>query len=143
MFMAPIEPSPGRGSYIVVRLLRRWAAAGIAGDRLPSLVRLATRLGIGAHAAVALASLFQLTEACLGRTLVCECCCSPRLSRDERAVLALLTAEMPLHPNQASPSIPHGLPGALVWAVASIRRLMDEPMPSVPAPARHCPFVQG
>ena len=143
MFMAPIEPSPGRSPYVVVRLLRRWAAAGVADDRLPSLVRLGTRLGIGAHAAVAVASLFQLTEACLGRALVAECCCSPHLSRDERAILALLAAEMPSRPNQASASIPHGLPGALVWAVASVRQILGEPMQSVAASMRHCPFADG
>jgi len=105
MLMAPITP-PRRHDYLVVRLLRRWAVEREhGGDQLPSLVKLGRRLGIDAQAAVAVASMFQLAEHCLGRPLQAECCCSPRLSRDEQAMLLLL------HQPVAAASIPHGLPG--------------------------------
>lgn len=142
MLMTQIEPGLPAASYRIVRLLRRWAAGRDLGPaRLPSLVRLGGRIGVEPEAAIALASLFQLTEACLGRPLEAECCCSPRLGRDERATLLLL-ASAPMRPHQSVPPIPHGLPGALVWAVASVRKLMGatglEPVSS----SRRCPFDQ-
>ncbi len=128
MFMAPIEPpreaAPRRQGYLVVRLLRRWAAGREAGEpQLPSLVRFAQELGVEAQAAVAVASLFQLTESCLGRPLQAECCCSRRLSSDERAVLLMLDAAAARSPLTPA-SIPHGLPGALLWAVEIVRQLL-------------------
>jgi hypothetical protein len=143
MLMVPIEPPLPRFSYRIVRMLRRWAAGAELGPgRLPSLVALGERIGVAPMAAVAVASLFQLTESCLGRPLVAECCCHPRLAPDERAVLALLAAELPSHPHKARPAIPHGLPGALLWAVASVRQLLGDPgLPDRGTP-RQCPFVR-
>jgi len=127
MMMTPIEPSQPAGSYRIVRLLRRWGAAATDGSaRLPSLVRLGAQLGMAPEAAVAVASLFELTEACLARPLRAECCCSTRLSCDERAVLMMLAAVTPAHPHLANAAIPHGLPGALIWAVRSVQRLLDD-----------------
>ncbi len=142
MLMTPIEPPLPSGSYLVVRLLRRWCAAGTAGDaRLPSIVRLAGCLGVTTEAAVAIASMFQLTEACLGRQLEPECCCSARLSRDERAVLMMLAAATLAHRDGANSVIPHGLPGALLWALKSVRRYLDDAgRPSLPAAPKGCPF---
>lgn len=141
MLMTPIEPGPPRSSYAIIRLLRRWAAESVAGGaRLPSLVRLGNRLGLSPEASVAIASMFQLTEACLGRPLQAECCCSSRLSDDERAVLLMLTCARLMPPHLADPSIPHGLPGALLWAIASVRRLTGEALPSITAPTT-CPFA--
>lgn len=138
MFMAPIEP--GNHDYRLVRLLRRWAAEREQGGaQLPSLVRLGRRLGLDAQASVAVSSMFQLTEHCLGRPLKAECCCSPRLSPDEHAVLLMLsTAAMraPLAPA----SIPHGLPGALCWAVESVRRMLGMEPAAAKSIPRHCPF---
>jgi len=137
MLMAPAA-SPWR-DFIVVRLLRRWSAEGTAGNnQLPSLVCLAGELGVQAQTAVAVASLLQLTEACLGRPLEAECCCSPALSRDEQAVLMLLDAAPSLRPGKASISIPHGLPAALLWAAASVRQLLPG-KDRWPATS-HCPF---
>jgi len=134
MLMVPIAP-PRRHDYLVVRLLRRWASERESGgDQLPSLVRLGRRLGVEPQAAIAVASMFQLTEHCLGRPLQAECCCSPRLSRDEQAMLLLLHQSVP------AVAIPHGLPGALLWAVASVRRSLDIDGPlGLAFPAR-CPF---
>ena len=48
-----------------LRLLRRWAAARMSGAAaLPSLVTLSQQIGVPAEAAIALASVFQLTEEC-------------------------------------------------------------------------------
>lgn len=141
MLMTPIEPSLPRSSYRIVRLLRRWEAGSELGAaRLPLLVRLGSRLGLPPEAAIALASMFQLTEACLGRPLKAECCCSPRLSRDERAVLMMLAAPTPAHPHAANSVIPHGLPGALLWAVASARQLMGERSGPDTRRLASCPF---
>lgn len=145
MMMTPIEPSLPGGSYRIVRLLRRWSAASAAvGARLPPLVRLGARLGVTPEAAVAVGSLFELTEACLTRPLRAECCCSPRLSPDERAVLMMLAAATPAHPHLANAAIPHGLPGALIWAVRSVRTLFDDAEFQLSFGQRGgCPFDQG
>jgi hypothetical protein len=140
MLMAPVEAATHWRDFIVVRLLRRWYAEGATGNnKLHSLVSLACELGVQAQAAVAVASLFQLTEACLGRPLEAECCCSRKLTRDERAVLMLLDNAPSLGPGKASHAIPHGLPAALLWAAASVRQLLPGGDRS-PMAASHCPF---
>ena len=140
MLMTPIEPPSS--SHRIVRLFRRWAAGAELGpERLPSVVRLGRRFGVAPEAAIALASMFQLTEACLGRALEAECCCSPALSRDERAILTMLAASQPSGPHQSLPPIPHGLPAALHWAIASVRALLGQSA-GVPAwRAGKCPFA--
>jgi hypothetical protein len=145
MLMSPIERSPDWTSFVVVRLLRRWSAqAGGDGSRLPSLVALAAELGVTGQAAVAVASLFELTEASLGRPLAAECCCSRALSRDERAVLRMLSAALPPSPHSATATVPHGLPGALLWAVASVRKLLPCPEHAVEEQGTgECPFPTG
>lgn len=145
--MVRIDPEVGDAERIVVRLLRRYAVCRQVGEQpLPSLTRLGGELGIPAPAVVALASVFQLTEGCLGRSLVPECCCNPMLSADERALLLLLKRTN-AEPALGSSDIPHGLPGALVWAVASMRRLLNPSFPermngaSRPSMAT-CPFTK-
>lgn len=143
MLMTPIEPMLPAASHRIVRLMRRWAAARDLGPaRLPSMVQLAARIGVSPEAAIALASMFQLTEACLGRPLAVECCCSHKLGSDERATLMMLAAA-PVRPHQAFPLIPHGLPGALAWAVASVRRLIGEVEWRPAASPRGCPFSRS
>jgi hypothetical protein len=140
MLMAPVEAASHWRDFIVVRLLRRWYAEGATGNnKLHSLVSLACELGVQAQAAVAVASLLQLTEACLGRPLEAECCCSPKLSRDERAVLILLDNAPSLGPGKASHAIPHGLPAALLWAAASVRQLLPG-RNGPPTAMSRCPF---
>jgi len=141
MFMAPIEPTPPRHSHRIVRLMRRWAAEGRLGDRrLAGFVAFAGTIGVQPVPAVAIASLFQLTEACLGRPLVAECCCSRNLSRDERAILLMLGSALPAHPHRSGPQIPHGLPGALLWAIESVRTLFGADDQPTPGSLSHCPF---
>ena len=141
MFMAPIEPFPPRQGHRIVRLMRRWAAQRHEESRqLAGFVSFAGTIGVQPIAAVAIASLFQLTEACLGRSLIAECCCSRRLSRDERAILLMLSTAPAAHPHQSCSQIPHGLPGALLWAIESVKKLTREF--AAPAPTRLpiCPF---
>jgi len=140
MLMAPIEAASHWRDFIVVRLLRRWCAEAATGNnQLPSLVGLAAELGVQAQTTVALASLFQLTEGCLARRLEAECCCSRILSRDERAVLLLLDVAPSMRVGEGWQFIPHGLPGALLWAAASVRRLL--PGGNLrPAKISRCPF---
>lgn len=112
----------------IVRLLRHYCGARnedtIGGDSaLSRLVTLGQTFRLPPAGTVALASVFQLTEAVLGRRLVTECCCSRSLSADERAVIRLLGSRMPTVPGTGTADIPHGLPGALAWAILSVERL--------------------
>lgn len=129
-------------SLVTVRLLRRWVSAEAAEESpLPSLVHLAAELGVSAEGAVALASVFQLTQSCLGRPLRAECCCSRTFGSDELAVLSMLARTPDLDVPQTSSDMPHGLPSALRWALHAARRSWGETQvhPSRAAPTR-CPF---
>lgn len=141
MLMERIE-ALGWSGLVIVRLLRRWVAARHAGlDAMPSLVGLATELGRSPQLAIALHSLFQLTESCLGRPLEAECCCSHSLGSDESAVLLMIAAAPAPGTPIASQDIPHGLPGALSWAAASVRCSLGtmQQIESHRTPTR-CPF---
>jgi hypothetical protein len=130
---------------IAVRLLRRWAMCReTAVNPLPRMVELGTGLGLLPDTAVALASLFQLMEGCLGRPLRVDACPSGSIGSDERAVLLLIaTAPGPGRP-LASETIPHGLLSALAWAVWAVRRLLGDMSHAraqiVPG---SCPLVQA
>lgn len=139
MLVGRIEPELGWGGLVAVRLLRRWTAACEAEENpLPTLVELGSSMGLSPHVAVALASLFQLTESCLGRRLRTECCCNRSISADEQAVLTMIAAAPTLKLQSASRKIPHGLPSALAWAAFSVRRLLghDFSHALLPAPER-------
>lgn len=135
-----IAPDLTWSAFVAVRLLRRWAASiETEANPLPAMIGLAQELGQEASAAIALHSLFQFAEAALGRRLEAECCCSQFLSRDKQVILALL-AVSPGHRLPFAPQvIPHGLPGALRWAIASARIALAMPVEVVRPPAR-CPF---
>lgn len=146
-FMMRVEHDLADVERAVVRLLRRYTVCQqINAAPLPLLTELGSELGIAAPPVVALASVFQLTEACLGRPLIAECCCSPSTSTDERALLLLLTRARDAGPALGSSDVPHGLPGALAWAVASTRRLLDPSFPkrriTVDQPMTRCPFAE-
>lgn len=130
------------GDIIIVRLLRRWVAAREVEQKpLPCMVGLAMEFGQSTQLAVALDSLLQLTENCLGRPLQVECCCSQHLGPDERAVLLMIAAAPAPGQPFASPGIPHGLPGALAWAATSLKRAMIDQLASATEQApKQCPF---
>lgn len=149
-FMERIVAPASDGERAVLRLLRHYCTMRDReddGSSLSRLVALGRSLRLPPAGSVALASVFQLTEAVLGRPLVVESCCSRRLSGDERAVIRLLGSRMPTIPGTATPDIPHGLPGALAWAVLSVRRLCGEivsPLPCLPpSDVRGCPFAHA
>ena len=122
MELARFEPDVTWSEFVVVRLLRRWAAAREAElNPLPSVVELAAELGQETQVAVTLHSVFQLAESCLARRLQVECCCSHSLSADERAILTLIAVASIHGPMLTDRRVPHGLPGALCWAAASAR----------------------
>lgn len=106
----------------VVAVLRSYVAVrGTAAPLLPTLIAFAAEQGLGETATVALASVFELTEACLGRTLVAGA--GDAMSADEEGVLMLLASVGDLEPHCGSRAVPHGMPGALAWAARSAVRL--------------------
>lgn len=142
MLSGRIEAGLTWSDFVVVRLLRRWAAVRSLGDNaLPSLVALAAELGESPQVAISLHSLFQLTESCLGRPLVAECCCSRSLAPDERATLTMIASVSRQMPLRTTRAVPHGLPAALAWAAATARLMLRGEISS--AAQQECPFVRG
>ena len=144
--MTPIARERTWSELVVVRLLRRWASVrGNADAVLPNMVALGSELGATPHAAVALASVFQITEALLGRPLAGGRSCDARLGRDERATLLLLKQPDDVGTVATTRAVPHGLPGVLVWAVRAARIALADAELSLPGPLRRadrasCPF---
>lgn len=128
---------------ITIRLFRRWVAAREEGQcTTSSLTDLARRFAAPMMLAVALDSLFQLTEACIGRPLEAECCCTPNCNSDERAILLLISLAPEAGPTSSSSQVPHGLPGALVWAARSVCAIVSGESGPIarPEPPEICPF---
>lgn len=142
MLMVRVEPELDGMGAVAIRLLRRWAAVRETDQpTLPDVVKMGVSLGVSPETTVAFASLFQLTEACLGRRLTTECCCSLEFSPDEWAVLLMLAAAPAPALPSANREIPHGLPGALTWAIASVRKLRGEAeAPRSGSSPNRCPF---
>lgn len=142
MLLRQIKTHLAWGDFVVVRLLRRWAAARVMEENpLPGMVEVAIELGELPQVSVALHSLFQLTETCLGRALQTECCCSPSIGPDERAILAMIAAAPVQGLPTAPRGMPHGLPGALSWAAIATRLALRGPLHPPPAPeVTRCPF---
>lgn len=144
--MERIATPSTEGELTVVRLLRHYCGAreDDDGTALSRLVALRQTLRLPPAGAVALVSVFQLTEAVLGRRLVTEYCCSRNLSADERAVIRVFGSPMPIASGTGTVDIPHGLSGALAWAVLSVgwlcRGIIALPSPPVPDDAT-CPFA--
>ena len=147
-----MSPPPSTGSLVFVRLLRLWAAAREEGENpLPRLQAALPLFAPAPELGAACASLFELVEAHLGRSLVPECCCSRILSRDEEALLGVLRHAPEAGQPLATAAIPHGLPGAICWAAFAVRRALaatfgqpfETPPPAaVRAPAA-CPFAEA
>lgn len=143
-YMESIPVRAGDGELAIVRLLRHYCGTRNMGveDPLASLVELGEALRLPPAGSVAMASVFQLAEAVLGRELIAERCCSHRFSADERAMLRLLGSPMPSNSASADAAMPHGLPGALTWAVLSVRRLCGVIVPSQQiSDTDTCPFT--
>lgn len=140
----------GRDTFaqgVVIRLFRAWWAQVETGhppmERLQEIV---APLGLPDETAIACASLFELVEGHLERRLVRESCCSRRLSADESALLGVLRVAPSLTAVSGTAAIPHGLPGAIIWAVIAVRRALGMTEPGDGAddaplrPPPECPF---
>lgn len=127
MLMQPIEVESDWNSFVTASLLRRWAALRGSGEGpLPGLVELAAELGTTSFLALALGSVFQLTEACLGRRLNLMRCCAPDLGDDARSVVHMLEGARGECVSLALAGAPRGLFNALASAVASARWILTE-----------------
>lgn len=115
------------GPMIFVRQFRLWAASRARGGHpLPHMQSAVSLFETAPELSVACASLFDMVEAQLERALEPECCCSPSLSRDERALLGILRHAPEAGQPLTSAAVPHGLPGAICWAAFAVRRAMAE-----------------
>lgn len=135
---------------IFVRLFRLWAMGWEEGaSALPAMHAEATKHGYKDQAAAACSSLFELVEGHLGRKLVRECCCSPRFSSDEKALLGILRTAPAITSHHSSREVPHGLPGAISWAASCVCDAMNIPVSGEEFALRNsaannqsCPFDQ-
>lgn len=136
----------GRDTFaqgIVIRLFRAWSAQVEAGHApMERLQEIVSPLGLPDETAIACASLFELIEGHLGRRLIRESCCSRRLSPDESALLGVLRVAPSLSAVAGTAVVPHGLPGAIIWAVISVRQAlgMTKPDDASQGPFPACPF---
>ena len=141
MQITRIDPHLAWSDFVVVRLLRHWVSARVMQENaMPGLIALVREFGEDEQVAIALQSVFHLTEQCLGRPLEGECCCSRSMSADERAILTLIRAAPRRGLPHAPRHLPHGLPGALCWAVAATRFALRAPVLSGTDPTFGCPF---
>ena len=91
MLMQPLKAEQKWTTFILANLLEKWSAARVSGVApLPALIELAPKLGIPSDLAAAFGSVFELAEACLGRPLKVERCCSASLQEGERALIRML-----------------------------------------------------
>ena len=125
---------------VAIRMFRRWAIARESEiNPVAALFELTNSLGCPVETAPACASLFELVEGHLGRSLRRECCCSNTCSSDELALIGLLRCAPDLGDNAATRTIPHGLPGAVCWAAVAVRRALGLARGKVPY-LQACPF---
>ncbi|MEM6494251.1 MAG: hypothetical protein AAF650_07700 [Pseudomonadota bacterium] len=131
-----------------VRLFRLWAMGREDhSSALPAMHAEAKRHGYKDQAAAACASLFELLESHLGRRLERECCCSPKFSADEKALIGVLRSAPRLASGRGSRDVPHGLPGAISWAASCVCDAMGvttdpdiEALKGQAANSQDCPF---
>ena len=135
----------GDAERALVRLMRGWTMLRRCPEPvLPAFVACADLCGLNSHAAVAIDSMLALTEACLARPLRAEASHSQTLAADERAVLALLDQGRFIRGAYAPRTIPHGLPGVLIWATVAVRHAFTEAgydLETPASPPAACPFA--
>ena len=133
---------------IFVRLFRLWAIGREEQvSVLPKMHKEALKHGYHDVTASACASLFELVEGHLGRRLVRECCCSPKFSSDEKALIGILLCAPALTAGYGSREVPHGLPAAISWAASCVCEAMFieldpdiQALKGTPANRQDCPF---
>lgn len=125
----------------LIRLFRIWAQArDMHRNPLPEMTAAIAGRDTSPELAPACHSLFQLTEACIGRQLVPSAPCANDISRDEYALLALIEAAPNAGSLVAENRLPHGLPGALCWAASAVNRAFGVPL-SFAIKGDGCPFA--
>lgn len=131
---------PTSTELLIVRLIRRFAAARMLDeDALVAMTRMVSEAGEPPVIAVALHSVLQITEECLERPLEASCRGGTELSRDERAILALLSHAPWPGAVQGTAEVPHALPDVLCWAVASFNQMIGQ-LDFQHSIAECCPF---
>lgn len=142
--LAQWEAPAGRdlpGIPIAVLALRRYGRARQCDEvMLHAMSGFASDHAISTHAIIALTSVFELTEACLGRLLNAQQREGGPQTSDEEAMLMLLSNGAGVGSHCGSDAIPHGLPGALAWAVRSANKLCGRQWTQAPASFSACPF---
>jgi hypothetical protein len=126
MFMQPLKADQSWVTYILSNLLENWSASRAAGAAaLPALISVGHRLGISSLSAAAFGSAFGLAEACLGRPLSVERCCSDSLPPGEWGLIRMLrTSAWDRGDAEALGAGSVELFDALVAATASARSLL-------------------
>ncbi|WP_196232925.1 hypothetical protein [Sphingomonas segetis] len=125
MFMKPIKAEQSWTTYVLSSLLESWSASRASGTApLPALIALSHRLGVSSISAVAFGSVFDLAEACLGRSLSVNRCCSNDLPAGEWALIHMLNETLRDGDIAALGAASGELIDALVAAATSARRLL-------------------
>ncbi|MFC4254776.1 hypothetical protein GRI97_05020 [Altererythrobacter xixiisoli] len=110
-----------------IKLFRGWASARRRGENpLPAMFALDTTATDTPEWVPACDSYFSLTEACIGRPLVHASNDTSLLAPDEIALLATLRQSATTGTIATDHMIPHGLPGALLWAARSVLRTLTD-----------------
>ncbi|GEM_PF-893903 len=110
-----------------IRLFRRWATARKQGENpLPAMFATDLSSTDNPEWVPACESYFTLTEACIGRTLEHASSENPMLAPDEVAMLAMLRQSASTGTIVTDQMVPHGLPGALLWAARAVLRTLTD-----------------
>ncbi|MEM8697369.1 MAG: hypothetical protein AAGE05_15210 [Pseudomonadota bacterium] len=122
-----IQPSH---AGLLIKLFRTWSAAREIGNNpLPAMYAHAEPFAAAPELIPACESYFVLVESYVGRSLIPECCCSVAPSTDEVALITILRHAPTAGPVKTNRAVPHGMPGALVWAAFSVQRALEESLP--------------
>ena len=125
MLMQPLKADQKWTTFILSNLLENWSASRRSGVApLPVLIELAPKLGIPSELIVAFCSVFELAEACLGRSLNVEHCCSDTLQRPEHALIEMLQTGSATEGAASFAEAPIELWKALLLASTNVSRLL-------------------
>lgn len=110
-----------------ITLFRGWAIARKHGENpLPAMFALDATATDTPEWVPACDSYFSLTEACIGRPLAHASHDTGMLAPDEIALLATLRQSATTGTIATDNMVPHGLPGALLWAARSVLRALTD-----------------
>jgi hypothetical protein len=126
----------------LISLFRVWTRArDMHRNPLPEMSAVLAGQDTSPELATACHSLFELTEACIGRRLDSGNMAADDLSSDELALLALVEAAPKAGTLLTEARVPHGLPGALQWAASAVLRAIGGPL-DISFTLGGCPFAR-